>query len=1480
MKRLARVLLLSLSGLLAAILAVLAGGYLFLQTAQGRSWLEGALARALSTPTRKVAIRDLTGSPPFDIRAAALQAVDGREGLSAVFTDVHLVIEGRALLRGELAIRELRAASLVLRPAPVTAPPATSGLDLSPPRLPVDIALDDLTIETIRLEKGILDQAATLSLKAQARLVNGQAEIHAALRRTDGQPGKLALDVSLAGRPAVLDLTAEVEEPTGELADALLGRRDHAPLAVRLAGRGPVSDWHGQLQATLGALLEVHGSLAIAAAGPYRAAIQAEARQDGLLPAKLQPLIGPRLTLDAAVDYDEAGGVRLDRLRLAAAFGELSASGRLEARSKRLSGEARMSIPDLGLAGAMLGEKLAGRAGLGASFGGTLAEPSARLDLQGQHIVLAQLAADRLTASLDLALEHDGAGSLWQARGHGRLLGASRMDQPLPPGLGHDFDWSFAGGAREAERRVEIRTLTLAGDSLRLQGQGQWSPGGGNGSLSAEIAALDRFAGLARLPELSGRVRLDASFTAGPAGTGRIDFRVGSEALHTGVAAADALAGPRIALAGRLDRSADGRLMLSDLRLSGADLTASGNAETDAGFARPKGAFEVAVPRLADLAPALGTPLRGSMTLAATLDGAGALRLSLEGEELGTERILLRRLVAESRIPDLSHRAGRLSATAWLAGGPESTPLRLETGFAQPAPDRVALSDLSVTGAGTRIHGAIDYSTSTARASGRLTGSVTDLAPWSALAGLPLHGHGTIALTLTPERNQSAEAKVDLASLSAGRGQSALALDRIELAGRARELLKSPILQAELSVDHLRTRGLRLAAARAHIAMSAPDHADFAADAHGSYSPPAAGDRPSLPLTVGLGGTWSRSGRTQQVLLERVNASLAEDKAMLLGPLRLAFAQGALRLQDLAMSFAGGRLEGNLALESDTLRARLSARAVPLRPFARLAGQTATGTLDMTAELEGPAAAPSGQASLEGRDLRFAGTGGASAQLPPLDLNLTLAQQKDRIQLHGEILSRGSRLLRAAGTAPVRLSARPLSAAIPPEGELSLRVDGEGRLEKLAEVLPLGEDRLAGDYRIALAVEGTPARPEIGGSVAITKASYLNQAYGTELRNLEVELSGDRQSLRLASLSAGDGKSGTLQGSGQLDFAAPGSPALDFQVRLSRFLVANTDEARAEADAEIHAEGSLAAPRLNGRILLSRGEFRIPDQLPPSIPRLDVIEIDSRNPQAAVRRLAEARRRSAGPAALPIRLDIEVTVPGQSFVRGRGLDSEWRGKLHVTGTSAQPSIDGGLEIVRGTLSLLGKDFTIRRGTIRFPTGSPSDPWIDLLAEYAASDITAQITLTGSVTAPRLQLSSTPQLPQDQILARVLFGTDASHITTAEGLQLAFAARTLAGGGPGVLDRLRGALGLDRLDLGSGGTPGPYTQSSGSANNNGPTLSAGKYVAPGVFVGAEQGSSSGSTRAKVEVDLLPHVTGYSSVGANSGSRVGLEWRMDY
>ena len=985
----------------------------------------------------------------------------------------------------------------------------------------------------------------------------------------------------------------------------------------------------------------IQSDVAIAGQGQtYRLTIQAEARQDGLLPPTMAPLIGDRLTLAAVIDYDGKATVMVDKLHLSAAIGDISGSGSLDSTTQRVGGQFHLTLPDLHPAEALLGEPLAGRLDIAATIAGTLAAPTASLDLRSDGLHLSDLSLDRFTAQLQLALAEKQGQRQWKAEGKGRLTGLERRDAPLPAALDRDFDWSLSGTFDEADLSLDIAALTLEGASLKLNGRGRWAPQGSSGQLELDIAALDRFADLAELPALAGSLHLEADISATPAGAASVVLTAGTEDLKLGMPLADALLGPGVTIAGRLDRGADGALSASDIDLAGSGITLTGEAAADASLARPTGAFKIELPRLADLGPALGTRLQGRLTLTGKLDAEGsasALNIDLEGQGIGTDRLLAQRLAAQIRLPaldlrDLDHVEGQLSATALLAGTAKGVEARLQTGLARTA-DVISLPGLSLTAAGSRIAGKLDYALASGLASGQLTASIADLAPWSALAGTPLKGHAEMTIALTAAQGQSADVKLEATGLAVGDGNERVAMRRLSLTAKGHNLLATALGQADLSVSEVAAGNLQLGHAAAKLVRSAPARLSFSAEAKGAYRrPDAAPEQQSLALALDLAGDWSSAGRSQQILLNRLTASLAGDSAKLQRPLRLAFGAGNARLEDLALNLAGGSVTGNGALEGNRLRTSLVVQGVPLKPFGRLMGQDASGTIDATAELDGPASAAAGHVTLRGHGLKFMGLGSTAAQLPPLDLELALAPAAGQLQLNGKISARDDQLIAATGTVPLLLSARPLAVAVPQQGRLDLHLAGDGKLEKLAQILPMGEDRITGDYRVALAAGGTPARPEMGGTVTIANASYLNQDYGTELRGLAIELTGNQSRLQLTRLAARDSRSGTLDGSGDLDFAGA-SPRLDFQGRLTNFLVANSDEATAPVDADIRASGTLDAPKLYGRFTLRRSDFRIPDRLPPSIANLNVVEIDSRDPaRTAVALAAAARAKPPAPA--------------------------------------------------------------------------------------------------------------------------------------------------------------------------------------------------------------------------------------------------------
>jgi translocation and assembly module TamB len=228
-----------------------------------------------------------------------------------------------------------------------------------------------------------------------------------------------------------------------------------------------------------------------------------------------------------------------------------------------------------------------------------------------------------------------------------------------------------------------------------------------------------------------------------------------------------------------------------------------------------------------------------------------------------------------------------------------------------------------------------------------------------------------------------------------------------------------------------------------------------------------------------------------------------------------------------------------------------------------------------------------------------------------------------------------------------------------------------------------------------------------------------------------------------------------------------------------------------------------------------------------------------------------------------------VDLPGRVYVRGRGLESEWQGKLQITGTADQPRIAGELQVRRGYLDVLDRRLELSEGVINLGGASPPDPSLRIEARTDVGGTTIVVRIEGRALQPTLTLDSEPPLPQDEILARLLFERETSQMTPAQAAQLALALNRLrGGGGVDILGKARKLLGVDTLDIGGGETAAQST------------VRAGKYLGDDVYLELEQGAQSGTGRARVEVEILPNVSIEADTGADAQSGVGIKWRYDY
>ena len=183
--------------------------------------------------------------------------------------------------------------------------------------------------------------------------------------------------------------------------------------------------------------------------------------------------------------------------------------------------------------------------------------------------------------------------------------------------------------------------------------------------------------------------------------------------------------------------------------------------------------------------------------------------------------------------------------------------------------------------------------------------------------------------------------------------------------------------------------------------------------------------------------------------------------------------------------------------------------------------------------------------------------------------------------------------------------------------------------------------------------------------------------------------------------------------------------------------------------------------------------------------------------------------------------------------------------------------------------MLFRSFDLTRGTISLSGETPPNPFLDILGECRVMDTLIQVRINGPARNFKLTLSSTPPLPQDELLSMILFGRSLREISPLQAVRLAQAAAALTGvggAGMGVFDSIKAALGLQEVDI-------------GRDDEGNTAVGIGGYVGGKYYV-RTQSSVSGQDRTKIEIQLSPKISVETEIGSDSRQGGGVNWRKDY
>lgn len=971
--------------------------------------------------------------------------------------------------------------------------------------------------------------------------------------------------------------------------------------------------------------------------------------------------------------------------------------------------------------------------------------------------------------------------------------------------------------------------------------------------------------------------------------------------------------GPDIALEARGARDAEGGVVLDALSLRAAALMLAGEGMlAPDGFPErlalrgtllPPGGETVRLPLPGPATETTGGTLSLAFDAATGPDWTGETRLralsrdGLQIEEIsvvGTGRIARERGDDLETAPTIRRVLGDLVLeAAGIAHEDDTiasalgTQARAELSIDWAEAVGLRLDRLTLAGAGYALRGRARVGTlgEGFPVAARLSGEITELAAFSGLAGQALSGElqfntrgtgtllgGEIDAAFGARTRDLGVGIAEIDGLLAGEGRAALGLTR-DAEG---------LVLHEISVE----TGALLVRAEGRVAGE-----------DGALS--ATARLPDLSaLRAGLSGAVE-AGAEMRLAGEQAELSISLD-----GPdgARIAFAgiardvfgrpalDGELRLSLPSLSplapLAGGRLagatEGRVRLSAETgsgaleIEAAGSLRDLQAGPeivSTLMRGESTIGLRVSRTAAESPfeivqlrLANPQGGLEAAGR----AGAGETRLRLSArlADAALLTPDLTGTLSAEGTVEEREGLLwLDFDGSGPGGSTGRLSGSVAPDSGRADLAARGT---VPLALTDPfLGPVRARGSARYDLALRGAPGLPALSGEIVLQEARLFAPLARIALSPVEARVTLSGGAARIAA-SAGVEGGGRLTAGGQIDLLRAGLPGA-LEIALDSVLLRDAALYDTSLSGSVAVNGPLAGgARIGGDLRLGATEIRVPSGgLAGGGAILPIAHLNEpaavRSTRARAGLLDTGAGSGGGGPVYP--LDLSISAPQRIFVRGRGLDAELGGAIRLRGTSADPAPEGRFELVRGRLDLLGRRLDLVEGWAQLLGGF--DPQLFLAARSEAPDGTrVTITLSGRASSLDLGLSSEPQLPEDEILARLFFGRGIDRISPLQAAQLASALADLAGGGTGggVVGRLRRGFGLDDLDV--------TTEEGGGA-----TLRAGRYLTENVYTNVTVGSDGQST-VTINLDLPRGLTARGSIDGGGRSGVGLFLERDY
>jgi translocation and assembly module TamB len=571
--------------------------------------------------------------------------------------------------------------------------------------------------------------------------------------------------------------------------------------------------------------------------------------------------------------------------------------------------------------------------------------------------------------------------------------------------------------------------------------------------------------------------------------------------------------------------------------------------------------------------------------------------------------------------------------------------------------------------------------------------------------------------------------------------------------------------------------------------------------------------------------------------------------------------QGRLDLQRFALR--NGRQEisaRGILIPEGGMTADLHLQHVQISPYMRLLAPTTglvAGEMTLHLSLRGTLARPQGEGELHLTSLRW--------------------QRYDLGEVHGQVHMQGTTVgvdlrWRDHKQELLHLSGE---TRLGPRQALALQLRAASVDVQILKAFIPAVAQSAGTLHLDLRLAGTLQQPLVYGTLRLDNGMLQLTTTGVRYKDIQAHLVCTGNRLEVAQLHAQSGE-GTLDLSGEAESAGLTLQRLNLDLQMQRFTLIHTPALEAVVSATVALRGSLEAMLATGTVTVSPARVQLSGKLVGGHEavqpwQLTVDGVYGPGPQKVESGATISMARSQ--TALPfLRADLQLELPRNVWVRGSGTAVELNGVLTVTKELHEPFVlSGTVETMRGFATFYSGRYSLERGYVTF-TGTPEiNPILDVIMTRGVSGYAVSIHVAGRAQSPQLRLSSTPDLPQADIVTLLVVGKTTDRLTDAERSGLSGRAQEIVGNvATSELEQfLAKPLGLDTLDI-----------QTGDRLSNG-KVSVGRYITQDIFLSYErqQGEETSNT-VGIEYSINRHLKVRGSSSNTGDSALDVLWRIDY